>query len=164
MTILLAIGNVKRWVWQCGYVPLSHFPTMISLKTHTWVLWNQIGHTLCVHALRSPRPKNCHFDNGNYVSASFFQEILPGGATNHETIWSINNLKIRPFAAPRWNTVVNIFLLLPHHLDASAIGCPVIFEFTDQLSYASNQVYWWTLFSICTTASWLLAELDVNML
>ena len=45
---MLAVGNFERQVGQCGTTYLPHCPTMISHKTHTWVLWNHIGCILCL--------------------------------------------------------------------------------------------------------------------
>ena len=59
------VRNVDRRVGQCGDVNLPHCPTMISHENHTWVLLNQIGHTLCVHAMLSTKPQNHHIHDGN---------------------------------------------------------------------------------------------------
>ena len=71
MMILPAVGNFKCPVGQCGDVHLPHCPNMILHKTHTWVLWNQIGQLFFVYAVLSTRPQNCHFHDGNPVLASF---------------------------------------------------------------------------------------------
>ena len=69
MIILLVVDNFKYWVGQEAQSP--HCSTIISHKTHNWVLSNETGQILNVWAMWSARPQNYNIDNSIQALALF---------------------------------------------------------------------------------------------